>query len=111
MPTPSKKHLPVFAILLLIWMTAMACVFTQRPASSPTPPEAGPTVPAGTLPNSPTPLPAATEPSLDIATQAGASQDELLQPDPLDHLLGMRSIQFNLTVTRLDGTMRSRASI
>lgn len=93
--------------LVVVWITIIACVSTQRPTSSPTQPAAILTAPAAAQPGSPTPLPAATELSKNVPTQASASQDELLQPDPLDHLLGMRSIQFNLTVTRLDGTIRS----
>jgi hypothetical protein len=100
MKTSWINFLPVLAILMVIWMTAMACVIGQHPTSSPT-------APAAVQPNAPTPLPAATEQSAEIPTQASAPQDELLQPDPLDHLLGMRSIQFNLTVTRPDNTIRS----
>jgi len=102
MKTPSKKYLPVLATLMLIWITANACVFGQRPTNSPAQPSTTPTVPAAVQPNAPTPVPTATEQSAETPTQ-----DELLQPNPLDHLLGMRSIQFNLTVTRLDGTIRS----
>ena len=107
MKKPSKKHLPVLATLILIWMTAMACAFGQHPTNSPSQPGSGPTAPAAIQPIAPSPLPAATEPSINVPTQAVTSQDEILQPDPLDHLLEMRSIQFNLTVTRLDGTIRS----
>lgn len=108
MNTPSKKHLLGFATLMLVWMIAIACVFTPRPPSTPSQPASGPTAPAAAQPSPSAPVPAATEPSPNIApTQTGVAQDELLQPDPLDHLLGMRSVQFTLSVTRPDGTIRS----
>jgi hypothetical protein len=35
------------------------------------------------------------------------SPDEILQPDPLDHLLALHSIQINLSISRPDGSSRS----
>jgi hypothetical protein len=103
MDRPSKNHPLVFTALLLIWVTAIACIFTQAPAS-----KSSPATPAAGQPNPTTPFSAATQPSGEIApTRIATPQDEISQPDPLDHLLAMRSIQFNLQVTRPDGSNRS----
>ena len=108
MKTPSKDPLLTGVTLVLVWIIVIACTFTRRPAGSPSQPTSAPTVPAAVQPGPTTPVPAATGPSADnTPTQTSAAQDEMLQPDPLDHLLGMRSVQFNLTVTRLDGAIRS----
>jgi hypothetical protein len=116
MNTPSNKHLPLYLPLILVWAVAIACVFPQslinrttQVISSPTAAtdnHSNPTI-AITDQSSSTAL-AATEPSGGKSpTPTAANQDDLSQTDPLDHLLDMRSIQFTLTVTRPDGTIRS----
>jgi len=110
MKAPAKKLLQVLLNLALVWLTAIACILPFRSASQPPQAGASPTAPAGGLPGET--APAATSsptagaglPQAESSTETAAPADELSQPDPLDHLLGMRSIQFKLVVTLPDGT-------
>jgi hypothetical protein len=104
----SNKHLHTSITLLAACIVVLACGFPLQTGSSSTN----------------TPAPVSTQ---QLGVQAATSQpagstgagqtaideataiplDELAQPDPLDHLLGMHSIKFDLTTARPDGTIRS----
>ncbi len=90
------KHLQVSLALTLVWMTILACSLTSRTTN-----------PQTQAPSSPTEPVATSQPQASPGTQTAAPQDVSSQPDPLDHLLGLRSIKFNLTITRPDKTNRS----
>jgi hypothetical protein len=82
--------------LMLVWLAAMACnlplgVVKPQPQSA----------------SSPAATAAASQPQAPASSVTATPEDYLLQPDPLDHLLRLRSIEFNLTTTRPDGTSRS----
>ena len=48
-----------------------------------------------------------TTSSAQATPAAASSPDEILQPDPLDHLLALHAVQINLDITRPDGTSHS----
>ena len=74
-------HFQRWLILLPIVLVMLACSFLPDPGAPTTPAPPGST--------------------------GEATQTNPAGPDPLDRLLGMRSIQFNLTALRPDGTSRS----
>ena len=82
-------------ITLLVVLVSLACALPQLP---------GPQKIAGSAPG-PTSEPGAS--SAQATPAAANSPDEILQPDPLDHLLALHSVQINLDISRPDGTSRS----
>ena len=81
-PIPPKATRITLAALLAV-LASLACALPQLPAA-----KAG--APAGQT----TPAPA-------------GSQDDILRPGPLDHLLALHSVQINLDISRPDGSSRS----
>ena len=88
-------HFQRWLVLLPIVMVMLACNFRLGPGAPTTPASQGST---GTATQT-TLLPQGSTGEATQTTPAGL--------DPLDRLLGMRSIQFNLTALRPDGTSRS----
>ena len=113
MKTPAKKLLQVLLTLALVWLTAIACVLPLRPAGQAPQVGVSPTAPAGSLPGetsaAATSLPTeeSGQPQAESSTETAVPADELSQLDPLDHLLGLRSIQFKLAVTLPEGASRT----
>jgi hypothetical protein len=93
MTLPEKPHFPVLISGVLIALILLSCNFLTGPTSNP--------------------LPASTSDQTVGETPAGANQSPsssdapTAAPDPLDHLLGMRSITIHLTTQRPDGSSSS----
>lgn len=94
MKLPAKFFLRRSAILLLIWIFLLACSLLPLPGDSISTPAASPGQPVGPA----TPVDAQFTPG---------GQGTSVEPDPLDHLLAMRSVTINLTSLRPDGTSRT----
>jgi hypothetical protein len=111
--TPAKKLLQVLLTLALVWITAIACILPLRPANQTPLAASSPTAPAESLPGetapaaTSSPTEGAGQPQAQSSTETAAPADGLSQPDPLDHLLGLRSIQFKLAVTLPEGASRT----
>ncbi len=106
MKPPAKKLLQVALTLALVWMTAIACILPLRPANQPPQAGASPTIPAANLPGETAPA-ATPQPQAQSSTETAAPAAELARPDPLDHLLGLRSVQFKLAVRLPEGASRT----
>ncbi|MDR3575698.1 MAG: hypothetical protein P4L50_17700 [Anaerolineaceae bacterium] len=92
-PKPTRITLVVF----LIGLASLACALPQLPSATDTS-----NTPAAPQPSAKTGAPAGQE------TPAPAdSQDDILRPGPLDHLLTLHSVQINLDISRPDGSSRS----
>jgi len=112
MKPAAKTCFVKLAALLAASMVMLACIIPLNIGSPSTP--AGspqPTAPAGQQPGSPqqpvaTP-PASEQPSLQDTTQSPASGAANSQGDPLDHLLGLRSIKFSLDTLYPDDSSQS----
>ena len=89
-------HFQRWLVLLPILMVMVSCNFRLGPAAPTTPAPQGST--GAATPTTPLPQ-GSTGEATQPTTPAGL--------DPLDRLLGMRSIQFNLTALQPDGTSRS----
>jgi hypothetical protein len=94
MKTIALKQTQIILIVLLVGLISLACALSQSPALT------------GAGKTTATPQAAAKVPTSAAQTTAspGNSQDEIVQPDPLDHLLALHSIQINLSVSRPDGS-------
>lgn len=88
-------HLTRWSIVLFIVPAMLACIFFQRPAAEATP------SPVPENPGEPTSTTAASE---DPPASDEPAPDE---PDPLDYLLDLRSVRFNLTASYPDETSSS----
>jgi hypothetical protein len=88
-------HFRLWLILLPIILVMSACNFLAGPGTPTMPVSQGSTGVASQT----TPLP--------LGSTSEATQTNPAAPDPLERLLGMRSIQFNLTALQPDGTSRS----
>lgn len=88
-------HFHRWLILLPVVLVMLACSFLLGPGAPTTPAPQGSTGEATQT----TPLPQGSTGEAPQTTSAGL--------DPLERLLGMRSIQFNLTALQPDGTSRS----
>jgi hypothetical protein len=104
----SKRQWHISLTLLLFWMVSLACGFQYNFGSS------GTSTPAPSSTQQLTGKTGISQPSVSTGTDQPAggemtatAVDDLTQPDPLDHLLGMHSIKFDLITTRPDGTIRS----
>ncbi len=88
-------HLPRWTIMPFLILVILACNFFQQPATN--------TSPSVAPENSSEPAPTAA------ATEAQTGSDESTpdKPDPLDYVLNLRSIQFNLTALYPDKTSSS----
>ncbi len=98
----SKNHLQRSVSLLLVWIMLLACSLSPLHSVLTTTPAA--------VSNQPTA--AATQASSQAVPTAEAATSEIEktttpQPDPLDRLLTMHSIKFNLTSLKWDGTSYS----
>jgi hypothetical protein len=105
MRLPSQIHLKRSFALLLVGILMMSCSlpFLTGPASAPPVQQNQPTLLAKTLS---TTAPAAPLQSTSAAAPA-PGQPTPAETDPLDRLLAMRSIKFNLTALSRDGASRS----
>ncbi len=100
MKLPSILHLKRSFALLLIWMLLLSCSlpFLTGPTAAPAAAPAQSTPAATTISGQPTLV------SIQPTPAEGAASAET---DPLDRLLTLRSIKFNLTAQRWDGTSRT----
>ena len=93
-PIPPKATRITLAALLAV-LASLACALPQLPGPQNNPGAA------------PAPAPEGSAASAQATPAAADSPDEILQPDPLDHLLALHSVQVNLDISRPDGTGRS----
>jgi hypothetical protein len=93
----TSKPIQIVLIMLALGLASLACSLLRAPA------QPGSAAPASAPQNAAK----ATPPALQKATSSDNSPDNILQPDPLDHLLALHSIQISLTVTRPDGSSSS----
>lgn len=103
-----KRMVPFLGVILVLLMLSQACVVPATRKQNESDPQAAPTMPAGEN----APQASSDSGSVAKATQSmpGSTQDDdeaFQQPDPLDRLLDLRSIEFNLTTQRPDGTSRT----
>ena len=89
------KQNQIILVTLLALLISLACAQPQLP---------GPQNNPGAAPG---PAPEGSAASAQATPAAADSPDEILQPDPLDHLLALHSVQVNLDISRPDGTGRS----
>ena len=102
MKTFAPKQTQIILLVLLVGLASLACVFVAvtRPDWGPVKSPQRPRLlqrAARLSRKRRIPLPTET-----VASPAN-SQDEIVQPDPLDHLLALHSIQFNLGISQPDG--------
>lgn len=93
MKTFAPKQTQIILLVLLVGLASLACVLSQSPALT------------GASKTTATP-PAAAKVTMPVAQTTASpanSQDEIVQPDPLDHLLALHSIQINLGISQPDG--------
>lgn len=105
---PAKAQLTRLTCCLLILMVVLACSFLAGPAqkTSPAPPSPQKTaVKTPAAPEQPTTTRQSASATPAVAQQTPTSVVEpTLGPDPLDHLLSMRSITIQLAAQRPDGS-------
>jgi hypothetical protein len=102
MKTSIKPLSPLVIFVLVIWSLSLACGFSSKippsqPANQDTPQTQA----------SPTPQAEVSQPTLEPGPETSPDDALLLQPDPLDRLLDLRSIQFTLTYQYPDETLRA----
>ena len=116
----TPKPTQIILTVLLVGLISLACNLLQYPVLAPasktsgTPQlapnasaPAGQNTPASKTSGTPQPVPNASAPAGQNTPTADTSQADMTQPDPLDHLLALHSIQIDLAITRPDGSKRS----
>jgi hypothetical protein len=93
----TPKPTQVLLTVLLVGLISLACNLLQIPAQAP----------ASDGNGTPQTAPQANAPAGQNTPAADNSQADVTQPDPLDHLLALHSVQIDLGITRPDGSSRS----